>query len=162
MLVRTRIASNKSPWLARTKPGEIYTVPVSHGEGRFFASEELIRKLAENGQIAAQYVDMFFVNVGWVLFNLVDVAELEKALRIMFVWQKTDWAGVFASNTALMTELLYLPIAVVCCLPVKKKLRPIDGLPGAIIENVWYVGLLALCIMFILSSSYNPFIYFRF
>ena len=58
MLVRTRIASNKSPWLARTKPGEIYTVPVSHGEGRFFASEELIRKLAENGQIAAQYVDM--------------------------------------------------------------------------------------------------------
>ena len=105
---------------------------------------------------------MFFVNVGWVLFNLVDVAELEKALRIMFVWHSTDWAGVFASNTALMTELLYLPIAVVCCLPVKKKLRPIDGLPGAIIENVWYVGLLALCIMFILSSSYNPFIYFRF
>jgi alginate O-acetyltransferase complex protein AlgI len=105
---------------------------------------------------------MFFVNVGWVLFNLVDVAELEKALRIMFVWHSTDWAGVFASNTALMTELLYLPIAVVCCLPIKNKLHPIDGLPGAIIENVWYVGLLAMCIMFILSSSYNPFIYFRF
>ena len=57
-LVRTRIASNLSPWLAETRPGEIYTVPVSHGEGRFLASGELIRKLAENGQIATQYVDL--------------------------------------------------------------------------------------------------------
>ncbi|MDO4379594.1 MAG: phosphoribosylformylglycinamidine synthase [Clostridia bacterium] len=56
-IVRTRIASNKSPWLAETEVGEIYNVPISHGEGRFIASEELIRKLAENGQIATQYVD---------------------------------------------------------------------------------------------------------
>ena len=57
-LVRTRIASNKSPWLANTNPGDIYTVPVSHGQGRFIASEELIRELAENGQIITQYVDL--------------------------------------------------------------------------------------------------------
>ena len=57
-LVRTRIASNKSPWLANTEPGDIYTVPISHGEGRFIASEELIRELAENGQIITQYVDL--------------------------------------------------------------------------------------------------------
>ncbi len=57
-IVRTRIASNKSPWLALTEPGDIYSVPISHGEGRFLASEELIRKLAENGQIATQYVDL--------------------------------------------------------------------------------------------------------
>jgi phosphoribosylformylglycinamidine synthase len=57
-LVRTRIASNKSPWLAATKPGEIYTVPISHGEGRFYASDELILQLAKNGQIATQYVDL--------------------------------------------------------------------------------------------------------
>ena len=56
-IVRTRIASNKSPWLAETNVGEIYSFPISHGEGRFIASEELIRKLAENGQIATQYVD---------------------------------------------------------------------------------------------------------
>ena len=56
-LVRTKIASNKSPWLAETKPGEIYTVPISHGEGRFIAPDSLIKKLAENGQIATQYVD---------------------------------------------------------------------------------------------------------
>ena len=57
-LVRTRIASNRSPWLAATQVGEIYTVPISHGEGRFLGSEALITQLAENGQIATQYVDM--------------------------------------------------------------------------------------------------------
>ena len=56
-LVRTRIASNMSPWLSETKPGEIYTVPISHGEGRFIASPELIEEMAKNGQIITQYVD---------------------------------------------------------------------------------------------------------
>ncbi len=57
-IVRTRICSDKSPWLSRTKVGEVYNVPISHGEGRFIASEELVRKLAQNGQIATQYVDL--------------------------------------------------------------------------------------------------------
>ena len=57
-IVRTRIASNKSPWLSNTNVGEIYNVPISHGEGRFLCSEELIKQLAENGQIATQYVDL--------------------------------------------------------------------------------------------------------
>ncbi len=56
-IVRTRVASNKSPWLALTNPGEVYNVAISHGEGRFLASEELILELAKNGQIATQYVD---------------------------------------------------------------------------------------------------------
>ena len=57
-IVRTRIASNKSPWLARTKVGDVYNVAISHGEGRFYASEELGRELAKNGQIATQYVNL--------------------------------------------------------------------------------------------------------
>ncbi len=57
-LVRTRIASNKSPWLANTNVGDVYTVAISHGEGRFLCDEALIRQLAENGQIATQYVDL--------------------------------------------------------------------------------------------------------
>ena len=57
-IVRTRVASNKSPWLSLTNVGDIYNVPISHGEGRFLASEELIKQLAENGQIATQYVDL--------------------------------------------------------------------------------------------------------
>ena len=57
-LVRTRIASNKSPWLKNTKVDEIYTVPISHGEGRFIADEKLIRELIDNGQVITQYVDL--------------------------------------------------------------------------------------------------------
>ena len=57
-LVRTRIASNKSPWLAATEVGDIYTVAISHGEGRFLCDEALLRQLAANGQIATQYVDL--------------------------------------------------------------------------------------------------------
>ena len=57
-IVRTRIASNKSPWLAATNVGDVYNVPISHGEGRFLCSDELIKKLAKNGQIATQYVDL--------------------------------------------------------------------------------------------------------
>jgi phosphoribosylformylglycinamidine synthase len=50
-----RVTSNKSPWLALTKPGEVYVNPASHGEGRFVADEGWLRKLAQNGQIATQY-----------------------------------------------------------------------------------------------------------
>ncbi len=57
-LVRTRVCTSKSPWLANAEVGKIYTVPISHGEGRFLASDELVAKLAENGQIATQYVDL--------------------------------------------------------------------------------------------------------
>ncbi|MBR3095478.1 MAG: phosphoribosylformylglycinamidine synthase subunit PurQ, partial [Clostridia bacterium] len=57
-IVRTRIASNKSPWLSLMQPGDIVSVPISHGEGRFLASEALVRQLATNGQIATQYVDL--------------------------------------------------------------------------------------------------------
>ncbi len=57
-IVRTRVCSNMSPWLSLTNVGDVYNVPISHGEGRFFASEELVRELAARGQIATQYVDL--------------------------------------------------------------------------------------------------------
>ena len=56
-MVRVRVCSNLSPWLSEAKVGEIYTVPISHGEGRFLASDACIASLAKNGQIATQYVD---------------------------------------------------------------------------------------------------------
>ncbi|MFQ8599173.1 MAG: phosphoribosylformylglycinamidine synthase subunit PurQ [Oscillospiraceae bacterium] len=57
MMVRTRVASNMSPWLAQCEVGDIHTVAISHGEGRFVADQALIKRPAENGQIATQYVD---------------------------------------------------------------------------------------------------------
>jgi len=57
-IVRTRIASNKSPWLSLMNVGDIVNVPISHGEGKFLAPDALIQELAKNGQIATQYVDL--------------------------------------------------------------------------------------------------------
>ncbi len=58
MMVNTRVCSNLSPWLSGVQVGDIHTVPISHGEGRFVAPPELIAKLVENGQVATQYVDL--------------------------------------------------------------------------------------------------------
>ena len=58
MLVRTRIASDNSPWLKGMNIGELHTIPVSHGEGRFVCPDELLQSLINHGQIATQYVDL--------------------------------------------------------------------------------------------------------
>ena len=51
----TKVVSDKSPWLALAEPGGVYTCPASHGEGRFVANADWIRRLQENGQIATRY-----------------------------------------------------------------------------------------------------------
>ena len=57
-IVRTRVASNKSPWLSECNVGDIYNVAISHGEGKFLANDATIAELIKNGQIATQYVDL--------------------------------------------------------------------------------------------------------
>ena len=57
-IVRTRIASNMSPWLAECNVGDVYNVAISHGEGKFLATDEVIASLIANGQVATQYVDL--------------------------------------------------------------------------------------------------------
>ncbi|WP_408955350.1 phosphoribosylformylglycinamidine synthase [Natroniella sp. ANB-PHB2] len=57
-MVNTRIVSNKSPWFTNVNVGDIHTIPASHGEGRFVASEEMVNRLFKNGQVATQYVDL--------------------------------------------------------------------------------------------------------
>ena len=57
-MVYTKVVTNKSPWLQGATPGDVYAIPASHGEGRFVASEEWIKKLFANGQVATQYVNL--------------------------------------------------------------------------------------------------------
>ncbi|MDH5066625.1 phosphoribosylformylglycinamidine synthase [Clostridium perfringens] len=57
-IVRTKITSKKSPWFNEVSLGEVHSIPISHGEGRFVAPEALIKELVENEQIATQYVDL--------------------------------------------------------------------------------------------------------
>jgi phosphoribosylformylglycinamidine synthase len=56
-MVYTKVVTNKSPWLQGAELGKTYVTPASHGEGRFVANDEWIKKLFENGQVATQYVD---------------------------------------------------------------------------------------------------------
>ena len=56
-MVRTKVVSNLSPWLAGVPVGSVQTIPVSHGEGRFYADKEILSRLRLHGQIATQYVD---------------------------------------------------------------------------------------------------------
>lgn len=56
--VYTKVVSNKSPWLLKAGLGNVYSIPASHGEGRFVADSEVIKKLFENGQVATRYVDL--------------------------------------------------------------------------------------------------------
>ncbi len=68
-IVRTRVVSNNSPWLTGCEVGEVYSVPISHGEGRFIAEENVMRQLIANGQIATQYVDLTDTATNNVRFN---------------------------------------------------------------------------------------------
>ena len=98
--------------------------------------------------------------VGWVLFNLTDFPSLCHALKLMFVPQATDWVAAAATNVSLLKAVVYLPLGIVCCLPLLR--REPKSAKGILLADLASGLLLIVCIVFILSSSYNPFIYFRF
>ena len=102
----------------------------------------------------------FFVLIGWVLFNLTDFPSLCHALKLMFVPQATDWVAAAATNVSLLKAVVYLPLGIVCCLPLLR--REPKSTKGILLADLASGLLLIVCIVFILSSSYNPFIYFRF
>ena len=57
-MIETKVVSKMSPWFSEVELGEQFTIPISHGEGRFIVSEDLEKELIANGQIATQYVDL--------------------------------------------------------------------------------------------------------
>ena len=65
----TRVTSTKSPWFSSVNAGDVFSVPISHGEGRFVVSDEMLQKLIANGQIATQYVDLNSKQADTIEFN---------------------------------------------------------------------------------------------
>ncbi len=105
---------------------------------------------------------MFFVLIGWVIFNMTDVTTIGKALGVMFGLMPTDIAGVIAADTDILLALVYVPLGVICMLPWKDKVKLPDN---AVVKSgvmVLHIVLLAISVIYTISSSYNPFIYFRF
>lgn len=104
----------------------------------------------------------FFVLIGWVIFNLVDFNQMMLALKMMFSFTPTDWIGSITTNSDILTGIIYLPLAIIAMLPWAKKIRIKDSFTSELIKDILCGILLVLSVAFILSSSYNPFIYFRF
>ena len=138
--------------------------------GLYYAALLLIEKLLlgkwlEKLPSAVRWVyTFFFVNLGWVLFDRTDFASLKSALQTLFVYRPTDWAGVFSSDLSLLVSCLAVIPAFALSFPILR--RPLEKLPrtlgGTIALDVVCVVLLAMCIASLISTQYNPFIYFRF
>ncbi len=138
--------------------------------GLYYAALLLIEKLFLNKiidkmpRIIKWLYAFFFVNIGWVIFNLTDFNKMTAALQTMFTLSPTNWMNVISANSSILNAIMYLPIAFLFAFPVFKNLNSKikENNFIIIIKNIGYLIVFGLCITYILSSSYNPFIYFRF
>ncbi len=103
---------------------------------------------------------MVIVLIGWVLFNLTEPTKIIQALIQMFSFNFTNTEAALMANTDIVYALIYVPLGLICMLPWKNKINVLK-IPVWITNAVCLV-LLAVCIVFIIGSTYNPFIYFRF
>jgi alginate O-acetyltransferase complex protein AlgI len=105
---------------------------------------------------------MVLVLIGWVIFNTTDISQLFSALGHMFSFQNTSLTTAVIADVTILNAFIYIPAGLVCMLPWEKKIHIKETAVTELLKNVVCLGLLAACVVFILSSYYNPFIYFRF
>ena len=104
-MVYTKVVTNKSPWLVGAELGGVYTNPASHGEGRFVADGEWIKRLFENGQVATQYCDPegnISMNEEWNVTVLIVQSKESSVLTDVFLerWRILN-AGFFCCDQHL-------------------------------------------------------------
>ena len=102
------------------------------------------------------------VNVGWVIFNLTDFSQMALALRMMFTPHATQWLEMFASEISITRAYLFIPLGLICSLPLRKLFKPAKTAFGELLYSGTLALILGICVMYTVSSGYNPFIYFRF
>ena len=110
---------------------------------------------------------MFFViTVGFVLFNMTEPSRYAEVMRAMFVPVPTNWPAVMAENINIVKTAIWMPLGMIFIFPVKAKLGNLlhekCGQAANAVECVICVLLFLLCVVYMLSTTYNPFIYFRF
>ena len=104
---------------------------------------------------------MLFVVLGWVLFSVTDLGSLGQVFQMLFSFRATDWVGVLSVDSSLLYGLVYIPLAILAAVPQLRRFR-LRGTAGELFSCATHLLLLALCVILLLSSTYNPFIYFRF
>lgn len=138
--------------------------------GLYYAALLLLEKLLwgkalDNLPSGVQWIyTMFLVNLGWVLFDRTDFTALGQTLKTLFVYRPTNWVGMAASSSDLVTSLPILIPAILFSFPVLEK--PLEKFNqssgGRLILDMVCIVLLLMCIACLISAAYNPFIYFRF
>lgn len=103
---------------------------------------------------------MVMVLIGWVMFNLTSISQIWQAVTQMFSFNFTGFLPAVLENTEIIYGLFYIPLGLICMLPWKNKIN-MEKVP-AIVKNIVCLVLLWICVVCILGSTYNPFIYFRF
>lgn len=104
----------------------------------------------------------FLVIIGWVLFNSASLSQVFGSLSIMFGFKPFDLIAILGSDSNIIFSLIYIPLGIICMLPWKEKIKIPSNAVTTVLMNTTCTVLLLICVMFILSSTYNPFIYFRF
>lgn len=108
---------------------------------------------------------MLIVMIGWILFSHNSIGEILRCLKLMFMIRPTDWVSVVAINSDFLRCMLFMPLGIILMFPYPKllgKIREKQSDVGLVLNHLMYLLLLGVCIIFLLSSTYNPFIYFRF
>lgn len=135
--------------------------------GIYFAAFLLFEKLIFNRllnkmpAIVRWLYTFIVINVSWVIFNLVDFEQMIYALKTMFIYAPTDYIGILSYDSSIINSAVYIPIAFLFSFPIFKKLEEKKKIPDCI-SNIGYAAVFVLCMVYIISSTFNPFIYFRF
>lgn len=122
----------------------------------------LLKWLKRVPRIFRILITFLFVTVSHSIFNLTDISQLSLALEMMFSIHRTDWLGVLTSNAAITAAWFYVPLSLVCCFPWLSHIQPAKTEASQNLRYVFWLILFGICVMYTISSTYNPFIYFRF
>ena len=107
---------------------------------------------------------ILLIMIGWMLFRSNSLNDLGYFIKNMFIYSETDWTTIIASNVFVFDQLIFIVPAILLSFPVIKVLerKYSNQLIYTIIFDGILLVLLFICVIFLTSSSYNPFIYFRF
>ena len=105
---------------------------------------------------------MILVCIGWVMFNLTDFVQMRCALARMFSFTHVALPQSLAADVSIVPPLLWMLPALVFSTPVCRRVHLGESCGAEIVRNVVCLALLAVCIVFSVSATFNPFIYFRF
>jgi len=104
------------------------------------------------------------VVIGWTIFRANTLNDLIYFIKTMFIYKKTNWISILTTDLSIVNSLMFLIPAFIFSFPIIKKIKEKyeNNIGYTIISNIILLGLLGICIVYLTSSSYNPFIYFRF